>query len=180
MMKRWLFLFFLLIGVISVPHTLQAQCFSPCKDSLKQENPFYTCFGDYLPICACDGKTYRNSCFAENKFAISQGCYTDGPCGIFDVDVSPNVIGGYSSLTFQFGLSFQVYSKAQSFLLVSIFNAYGYLQTNQVFPVRKYIQGNPIDAFTISTATWEDGIYICEFFLEGERKVIKVLKQPDF
>lgn len=156
----------------------QAPCV-PCKDSLKQENIFFTCFGEYIPVCACDGNTYRNACFAENKYAIRTGCFQQGPCGLFDVDISPNVVGGFSPLSSNYGMTFQVHAKVRGFLIVNVFTPIGRFQQQKVFPVEESLLGITPPYYTLNTSTWDQGVFIIEFFFEGERIIKKVFKQPD-
>jgi hypothetical protein len=45
------------------------------------------CDPSWIPVCACDGKTYRNDCFARNK-GMLQWYY--GICDAVDFDFNPN------------------------------------------------------------------------------------------
>lgn len=179
MIKRLLFFLTMFLLLANTFDGLaQAPCV-PCKDSLKQENIFFTCFGEYIPVCACDGNTYRNACFAENKYAIRTGCYQQGPCGVFDVDISPNIVGGFSPLSSNYGLTFQVHAKKRGFLIVNVFTPMGRFQLQKVFPLAENLPGITPQAYTINTSTWDQGVFILEFFFEGERVIKKVFKQPD-
>ncbi|SFQ47982.1 Kazal-type serine protease inhibitor domain-containing protein [Hymenobacter arizonensis] len=52
--------------------TTTAACIDPSKI-----NPEGMCTMQYEPVCGCDGKTYSNSCVANNAGVLT---YTKGPC----------------------------------------------------------------------------------------------------
>lgn len=59
-----------------------------CQDTLLI-NEYFPCVGPYIPVCACNGVTYRNECFARQKDGIV-GPVVNGVCGAFDFDIVPN------------------------------------------------------------------------------------------
>jgi len=178
MIRKYLY-FICLLLTLSAGHLFAQPPCSPCKDSTRQENIFFTCSDDYMPVCDCNGITYRNACFALNKYAILSCGYQQGPCGLFDVDISPNIVGGFSPNTSSYGMSFQVHAKVRGFLIVNVFTPMGRFQQQKVFPVEESMLGISPPFYTLNTSTWDQGVFIIEFFFEGERIIKKVFKQPD-
>ena len=147
-----------IIILLSIGFPLQAQLL-PCKDTLAIA-PYYPCFADYDPVCGCDGITYRNACYAQNRAGLNH--FQSGVCGNFDFDVLPNLIRS--------DFIFSIYINEISNGLISIFDIYGLLKYQR--PVN-YVNK---DSFTINVNNFEDGVYIIMVTVKGESQVKKFMK----
>ena len=73
-------LFFFLCGKLQ----LSAQC----VDSTHIQNGAY-CDPTWIPVCGCNGYTYRNDCFARNAGIVNNN-WVSGICDAVDFDFNPN------------------------------------------------------------------------------------------
>lgn len=63
-----------------------------CQDTFRR-TPTYRCQDPfYLPVCGCNGITYRNQCAAYWQGGVNN--WTGGVCTGFDVDIFPNPFAG--------------------------------------------------------------------------------------
>ena len=145
--------------------------FAQCTDSLVQPNPYAHCIPDYDPVCACDGKTYRNYCAAEQWGAILPGNYVDGPCSDFDIDFSPNPVQGAPS-------SLYIYMKHSGSVSLQIYSAFGRLILEQTFSNSSNTPGKISEAnpYYLNMRDFQKGIYILLVSLGGDKKTRKIIR----
>jgi hypothetical protein len=140
-------------------------------DSLVQPNPYAHCGPDYNPICACDGKTYRNQCAAEQWGAILPGNWVNGPCESFDFDFLHNPVVSFDP-------ELRVYVKNPSAVQVQIYSAFGrvVLERNYYFNSSSSTS-LPLPALpNIDFKDIQKGIYILVVSSSGEKKTRKIIR----
>lgn len=142
-----------------------AQVQPPCVDSLRV-NPYFSCYIEYDPVCACDSNTYRNYCFAYSKAGANY--WRMGICNneIFDIDLVPIPV---SLEPFIFSAAFRIPSSCHVFI-TDVFGS-------TVFSTNIYTTfNNEIKTFEIETGDFRNGVYSLFAVVNGEKKYKKFLK----
>ena len=85
-----------------------------CRDTITML-PYFSCQGYYEPVCGCNGKTYRNECYAKIRDGVQS--YEPGICDPVALDLYPNPIVET--------LNFFVALKDKGNVRVVIFDLYG-------------------------------------------------------
>jgi len=82
---------------------LDGQTIPPCEDETRID-AYYPCGTIFEPVCACNGKTYRNQCAANYHGGINQASQLNsGPCQEFFFFLYPTMaINGNLVVQYQF------------------------------------------------------------------------------
>ena len=144
--------------------TSYAQTSNGCIDSL-YINPTPICGVLYEPICGCNGKTYRNQCFATSDGVIP-GQFTFGPCEPMHCFFYPSFAVDY--------LNIKIATKIESQVNLYIFDVYGNIKLFKDY----YIDFPPfiltLDNFDISS--FDKGVYVLVTEAQGYYQLDKFVK----
>ena len=144
----------LLLGVVLACFSAcnaSAQCYGCCQDStLRQPNA--ACGLDYVPVCGCNGKTYRNDCYATVRDAIAS--YTAGPCDPMDFIIYPIPV----AISSNFGLTLTIAVKTSIDVQVYIMDVYGH---QYFYRTLGYMDQNlPPYSYQVPIDNLKTGVYI--------------------
>lgn len=146
-LKSIIFGLFLTTSFLMASTECQAQ-WNFCQDTTLI-NPFFPCVQGYEPVCACNGITYRNECFARQKDGII-GQVVNGVCGEFAFDIVPNPPIQNSNI-----LELGIYLSNPGNVEIFVIDVYGVNAYRKTLRSVQYLQKEFID-----TRNFERGVYI--------------------
>lgn len=98
-----------------------------CLDTIRR-TPLYLCQDrQYIPVCGCDGITYRNACAAYWRAGVNT--WTGGVCNGFHVDVFPNPVSGSNPINVNLSFPDNVYGN----LIFRVIDAWGSIVYQRFF-----------------------------------------------
>lgn len=130
-----------------------------CIDTLQFPNLQPPCYPDFIPVCGCDGVTYRNNCYADYATVLQ---YTDGPCEHVALDFYPNPVVDILYLT--------VVTKYESDVNLYIFDR------NGIVYYYRYLQNITSEQITIPVYGFDKGLYIIMAESNGEIELSKIIR----
>ncbi len=142
-----------IIAVIGLP------CNAQCIDSLNFPNLQPPCFADFLPVCGCDGVTYRNACYAGFATVLQ---YQEGPCENIVIDFYPNPTSYWLNTT--------IVTKFESNVNLYIFDRNGNVYYYD------YLTNVTNRSLTIPVHGFEQGLYIMMAESNGDVQLSKFIK----
>ena len=123
-MLNFLSRFILFLALVSFSSISRAQLVV-CVDSLSRQPTAPCPTNDFLPVCGCDGKTYRNTCDAQLRHGIRT--WRDGSCTGFEFDILPNLVTDEIIFTLS-------QTAAQNFVRLFIVDSFGRLWYQMEIP----------------------------------------------
>ncbi len=150
-MKRTLLVFGLLLSALFSS--------AQCLDTLNFPNYQPPCFPDFLPVCGCDGVTYRNACYAEYATVLQYG---EGPCENIVIDFYPNPVTYWLNTT--------IVTKYESNVNLYIFDRNGNVYYYD------YLTSVTNRTLTIPVNGFEQGLYIMMAEANGDVQLSKFIR----
>jgi hypothetical protein len=136
------------------------QLSAQCADSSLVQNGAY-CDPQWIPVCACDGVTYRNDCFARNR-GLLQWSY--GICDAIDFDFNPNPADPFNE-----NINMNVIIKTPGYMQVQLLDRFG-----RIFYATSYVNPGQM-SFQMSVRGFPAGLYYILVYCTDGYKVRKLV-----
>jgi hypothetical protein len=135
--------------------------FGQCLDTLNfpNLNPGTACNPEFIPVCGCDGVTYRNLCHAQYATVLQ---WVDGPCEQVAIDIYPNPVANWLYLT--------VATKFEANVDIYIFDRNGNIMYSQ------FLRSVTNQYLTIPTNDLEKGLYFVGAESNGVVQLLKFIR----
>jgi hypothetical protein len=133
------------------------QLSAQCADSSLVQHGAY-CDPQWIPVCGCNGVTYRNDCFARNQGLLQ---WNYGICDAIDFDFNPNPPVDY--------INVDVIIKTPGYMQVQLHDRFG-----RIFYSTSYVNPGQM-SFQMNVKGFPAGLYYILIFCEDGYKVRKLV-----
>ncbi|CAN5902129.1 hypothetical protein BH11BAC7_BH11BAC7_23700 [soil metagenome] len=131
-----------------------------CVDSTQIQYGAY-CDPQWIPVCGCDGITYRNDCFSRNQ-GLQQWSY--GICEAIDFDFNPNPADPFNENVYV-----DVIIKTPGYMQVQLMDRFG-----RIFYSTSYVNPGQM-TFQMGVRGFPAGLYYILIFCADGYKVRKLM-----
>lgn len=157
----------LLILLLFISLQAEAQFCPECVDPTIIPNEFQPCGTDFMPVCGCNGTTYRNICSAIFWGGLCS--WTDGICSGLFLDMYPTAVTYFDPYV-------NLYTNVTGPLTLFIYDTYGRIKYQRNINIRNPGNQTINGPERIPTQNLDLGIYILLAVSGNESQYIKFAK----